>query len=71
MGGPIGEEDSIVSVDEGIGVVQNDLVLGVVLTVSMLAAEEPALEGVSMCVVHPCTGFELVECVRTWVGVHQ
>jgi hypothetical protein len=34
-------------------------------------AEEVAFEGVSVHVVLPGTGFELVECVRMWVGVHQ
>ena len=71
MGGPISKEDSIVIIDKGVGVVQNDLVAGVILAVSTLVGEGLALEGMSMCVVHLGTGFELVECVRTWVGVHQ
>ena len=64
VGGSISEEDSIVSIDEGVGVVQSDLVFSVVLAVSMLMAEEPALKGVSMCVVGLGSGFELMECVR-------
>ena len=71
VGGPVGKEDSIVGVDEGIGVVQSDLVCVVVLTVSVFVAEEPALESMGICVVCMGIGFELVECMRMWVGVHQ
>ena len=71
MGGSICKEDSIASVDEGVGVVQSDLVAGVILAVPTLMAEELALKGMSMCVVCAGPGFEFVECVRTWVGVHQ
>jgi hypothetical protein len=71
VSGSVGEEDSIASINEGVGVIQSDLVAGVVLAISTLAAEEPALKGMSMCVVCLGTGFELMECVRAWVGVHQ
>ena len=71
MGSPVGEEDSIVGIDEGVMVIQSVLEFGVVLIVPMLAAEEVALEGMSVCVMCPSTGLKLVACVRTWVGVHQ
>ena len=71
VGGSIGEEDSIVGIDKGVMVVQSALVPGMVLTVPMFLAEELTLKGVSMCIVHLNARLELVECMRTSVGVHQ
>ena len=65
VGGPVGEEDSIAGVNEGVGDVQSVLVAGVVLTVPTFTTEELTLEGVSMCVVCTSTGLELMERVRT------
>ena len=48
MSGPIGEEDSIVGIDEGVGIIQSDLVFSVVSAVSLLMAEELALKGVGV-----------------------
>ena len=51
MRGPVRKEDSIAGVDEVCGIVQSDLVVSVVLTVSMFMAEPPVLKGMSVCVV--------------------
>ena len=67
----VGEEDGILSVNEGCGVVQDDLPVCMVLAVATFSTESPVLEGVGMCVVLLGTWNEDVECKGMRVCVDQ
>ena len=65
------KEDGIAGINKGYGLVQSGLPVSMVLTVSAFLAESPVFEGVGVCEMFPDAQDELVEGVRTWVGIHQ
>ena len=64
VSGSISKEDSVMGINEGVRVVQGDLVPSVVLAVSTFTAEPPVLGGMSVYVVLLGTRDEFVEGMR-------
>ena len=65
------EEDGVVVIDEGCGVIQSGLPPSMILAVPAFVAEPPVLKGMGVCIVLLGTWDEFMEGVRTWMGVHQ
>ena len=69
--GSVDEEDGILGIDEGCGIVQTDSPVCVILAATMHLTIPPVLKGMGMHVVLLSTWDEDMECVEVQIGSNQ